>query len=66
MNFYEFLEGCCKYAEKLSIIRGDKVMEIDDRRAKDLQVKIDGFLLLIYLTIGNDMKTALPHDNDSK
>jgi len=36
MNFYEFLEGCCKCAEKLSIIRGDKVMEIDDRRAKDL------------------------------
>lgn len=56
MNFYEFLEGCCRIAEKLSIIRGDKPMELEDRRVKDLQSKIDGFLLLIYLTLGNEMK----------
>ncbi|CAD8109684.1 unnamed protein product [Paramecium primaurelia] len=60
MNFHEFIESIGRLAEKLSIIRGDKPMDIDDRRAKDLTSKLDGFLLYVYLVIGNDMKQALP------
>lgn len=56
MNFHEFIEAVCRCAEKLSIIRGDKPIDVEDRRAFELTPKIDGFLLLIYLLIGNDMK----------
>ena len=56
MNFHEFIDACCRLAEKLSIIRGDKPIDIEDRRAKDLHTKLDGFLLYIYLNIGNEMK----------
>ena len=56
MNFHEFIESVGRLAERLSIIRGDKPIDIDDRRAKDLTPKIDGFLLYVYLIIGNDMK----------
>ncbi|CAD8112195.1 unnamed protein product [Paramecium sonneborni] len=67
MNFHEFIESVGRLAEKLSIIRGDKPIDIDDRRAKDLTSKIDGFLLYVYLVIGNDMKQALPpNDSDIK
>lgn len=56
MNFHEFIEAVARLAEKLSIIRGDKPIDIEDRRAMPLTPKLDGFLLLIYLLIGNDMK----------
>ncbi|CAD8166448.1 unnamed protein product [Paramecium pentaurelia] len=67
MNFHEFIEACSRLAEKLSIIRGDKHMDIDDRRPKDLHTKLDGFLLYVYLNIGNEMKSTLPpNDPDIK
>lgn len=56
MNFHEFLEAVCRLSEKLSIIRGDKPIDVEDRRALELTKKIDGFLLLVYLLINNDMK----------
>ncbi|CAK65071.1 unnamed protein product (macronuclear) [Paramecium tetraurelia] len=59
MNFHEFIEAIGRLAEKLSIIRGDKPLDVEDRRPFDLTSKIDGFLLLLYLIIGNDMKQAL-------
>ncbi|CAD8117348.1 unnamed protein product [Paramecium sonneborni] len=67
MNFHEFIEACSRLAEKLSIIRGDKPMDIEDRRAKDLHTKLDGLLLYIYLNIGSQMKSTLsPNDPDIK
>lgn len=33
MNLHEFIEALGRLAEKLSIIRGDKELDIDDRRA---------------------------------
>lgn len=59
MNFSEFIEACGRLAEKLSIIRGDKPLDLEDRRVKDLNIKLDGFLLWIYLNIGNEIKSTL-------
>lgn len=56
MNFHEFIEAIGRLAEKLSIIRGDKPLDIEDRRPFDLTSKIDGLLLFLYLIIGNEMK----------
>jgi hypothetical protein len=33
MNFHEFIEAVARLSEKLSIIRGDKPMDVEDRRA---------------------------------
>lgn len=67
MNFHEFVESWGRLAEKLSIIRGDKPIELDDRRAKELSIKIDGLLLYVYLNIGTEMKAALPpNDPDAR
>lgn len=66
MNLYEFIEVIARIAEKVSIIRGDKVMEIENRRAQDLHDKISGFLLLLYLNLIEEIKKALPNEPDVK
>ena len=33
MTLYEFIEALARIAEKVSIIRGEKVLEIENRRA---------------------------------
>ncbi|CAD8157226.1 unnamed protein product [Paramecium octaurelia] len=66
MNLYEFIEAIARIAEKVSVIRGDKVIEIENRRAQDLQDKISGLLLLMYLTLIDEIKKALPNEPDVK
>ncbi|CAD8078083.1 unnamed protein product [Paramecium primaurelia] len=66
MNLYEFIEAIARIAEKVSIIRGEKVLEIEYRRAQDLQDKIAGLLLLMYLTLIDEIKKALPNEPDIK
>jgi hypothetical protein len=36
MNLYEFIEAISRVGEKVSIIRGEKVLELENRRAYDL------------------------------
>ena len=66
MTLYEFIEAVARIAEKVSIIRGEKVIEIENRRAQDLQEKISGLLLLMYLTLIDEIKKALPNEPDVK
>ncbi|CAD8097939.1 unnamed protein product [Paramecium sonneborni] len=66
MTLYEFIEAIARIAEKVSVIRGEKVLEIENRRAQDLQEKISGLLLLMYLTLIDEIKKALPNEPDVK
>ena len=56
MEFYEFIEALCRWAEKLSLMRTKDILSIDDRRQEPLHKKIDACLLLIYLRVGDAIK----------
>ncbi|CAD8064944.1 unnamed protein product [Paramecium sonneborni] len=64
MEFYEFLEALARCAEKLSLIRTNEQITIDDRRQQPLFKKLDALIYLIYIRLGEIIKAQFRESDD--
>lgn len=56
MEFYEFLEALARCAEKLSLVRHEDHLTIEERRTEPLWKKLDALTLFIYVRAGDTIK----------
>ncbi|CAD8069790.1 unnamed protein product [Paramecium sonneborni] len=64
MEFYEFLEALARCAEKLSLIRTQDQLTIDERRQQPLFKKLDALTYLIYVRLGESIKSYFKDSED--
>jgi hypothetical protein len=69
MNFYEFIEGLARAAEKVALTvpkgpNGTNVGDYQTRRELPLHEKLEGFILYLYFRLGENIKREFMNQAD--